>query len=131
MTPPPSAPAVKEKSCCNPILLALLGLLALAGLITAIILAAKAKGDYGTAAGGAESTPGIPASGGTTTLQYPNYTVTIQTSIVNTTSTSSQTNNGTSTSTSTSQLTPNTSYMYTNPVSVQPTISQPTYESGS
>jgi hypothetical protein len=50
--PTPVAEPTKDSACCSPLLLGLLGLLALAGLITAIVLAAKAKSNYGSAAPG-------------------------------------------------------------------------------
>jgi hypothetical protein len=43
IVPPPVIPPTKEvKTCCSPLLLGLLGLLALAGIITGIVLALNA-----------------------------------------------------------------------------------------
>ena len=39
ITPPPPAVPSKTKTCCSPLILALLGLLALGGLIAGIVLA--------------------------------------------------------------------------------------------
>lgn len=54
--PPPAAP--KEKGGCNPIICAILGLLALGGLIAGIILALKARSSWGDSSTGISQTPG-------------------------------------------------------------------------
>ena len=57
---------VEEKSSCHPAILGILGLLALAGLITAIVLAAKASNGYGSASTTTSQAPGVPTGNITT-----------------------------------------------------------------
>ena len=57
--PPPDVPETKSKGCCKAPLLALLGLLALGGLIAAIVLGAKKFSEHNVIDHGGHSN-GIP-----------------------------------------------------------------------
>jgi hypothetical protein len=74
--PAPVQAVAEEKTCCNPILIGILGLLALAGLITGIVLAAKAGTGFGNITPNTQ-TPGQPVKN--ETFVPPNSTTTTTT----------------------------------------------------
>ena len=104
----------------------LLGLLALGGLIAGIILALK----HNNSGGSSESISTTPGTGDTSAFQseyglYPNYTVTVDTTIINNTITQNSTNNATTNSTistNSTASTPITQFVNVTPISVAPTV---------
>lgn len=103
--------------------MALLGLLALGGLIAGIVLAARAASGYGSPPAGISETPG---TGNTTTVPeaslYPNYTVTVETTVINTTAATTANTTLNQTATTNGTVAPVTKVINVDPVTVAPIV---------